>query len=622
MRQIERLHYMDSLRATAMFLGLVLHGSVVFAQWSVDFLRVQDEPSAYVRLFPELVHVFRMQLFFLVAGFFSMVVYQKRGLKSYAINRFKRIFVPFILCVLFLQPWVAGLYFLDISQSEGTVVSQYFQFLLNPSYIIRESAMTGNWFWHFWFMHLLIYFIAAFLIGQIAIIKLGLEFRFVPKLLHLISGKFGMLILAFITYPTLLVSAPFSEVATIGTSLDVLCYYGLFFFFGVLFVGDMAVFERFQKNIKYHVVPFIICLCLVLPMYDAMRLKAPPELLLQNLSLYIGVESLSDLIGSYPFLQNPYNFTGIRAPFEWHLTCILRAYTTWCAIVLFVVLFRVCFSKESALGRYAADSSYFIYLIHLPIQWTIALYLRDRLDSAIAGFWICITATTLICVLLYHILCRATPIGVLLSGRKYSLSLTKEWNDFKKLLRSKMVCFGLVVLTVVSIIADRIESQTEKKLLYFSSHAKPEKIKLYVSGKTPQDLMAIHHFGGRNALHMATYGLPEPRPDEKINESIQLLLDAGFDPMSRDNFGQTPLHYAVRNSNKIALNLLLNAGANPNAVDSEYSNTPLHLAATLKADNMIRRLVTAGGDPNKTRKNGENSIQVYKKFHSKPFPVN
>ncbi|SVD20627.1 uncharacterized protein METZ01_LOCUS373481, partial [marine metagenome] len=102
MRQIDRLHYMDSLRATAMFLGLVLHGSVVFAQWSVDFLRVQDEPSVYVRLFPELVHVFRMQLFFLVAGFFSMVVCQKRGIKSYAINRFKRIFVPFILCVLFL----------------------------------------------------------------------------------------------------------------------------------------------------------------------------------------------------------------------------------------------------------------------------------------------------------------------------------------------------------------------------------------------------------------------------------------------------------------------------------------------------------------------------------------
>ncbi len=622
MRQIDRLHYMDSLRAVAMFLGLVLHGSVVFAQWNVDFCRVHDEPSAFVRLFPELIHIFRMQLFFLVAGFFSMMVCQKRGIKKYAGNRFKRIFIPFILCVLFLQPWVAGIYFLDISQTGDTIVSQYFYFLLNPSYIIREAALTGNWFWHFWFMHLLIYFIAAFLIGKILINKLGLTFRFIPNLLKLISGKFGILILALITYPTLLISAPFSEVATIGTSLDVLCYYGLFFFFGTLFVTDLAVFERFQKNVKYHVVPFVICLCLVLPMYDDMRLKAPPELLLQNLSLYTGVESLSDLIGTFPFLQNPFNFSGIGAPLEWHFICILRAYTTWCAIIVFIVLFKKFFAKESALGKYAADSSYFIYLIHLPIQWAICFFFRDRLDSSIAGYWLCVFSTTIICVLLYHLTCRATPIGVLLSGRKYSLSVAEELNDLKKLIKSKAFCLGLVILTVASVVADRIESQTEKKLLYFSSHAKPEKIKLYISGKTSQDLMAINHIGGRNALHMATYGLPEPSSDEKIAESVQLLLNAGFDPMSRDNFGQTPLHYAVRNGNKIALNLLLNAGADPNAVDSEYSNTPLHLAATLKANNMIRRLVTAGGDPNKTRKNGENSIQVYNKFHSKPFPAN
>ena len=621
MRQIDRLHYMDSLRAVAMFLGLVLHGSIVFAQWNVDFCRVHDEPSAFVRLFPELIHVFRMQLFFLVAGFFSMMVCQKRGIKSYAKNRFKRIFIPFILCVLFLQPWVAGIYFLDISQTGSTIVSQYFHFLLNPSYIIRESALTGNWFWHFWFMHLLIYFIAAFLIGKLLINKLGLTLRFIPNLLELVSSKFGMFILALITYPTLLVSAPFSEVPTIGTSLEILFYYGLFFFFGVLFITDMTVFERFQKNIKYHVIPFIICLSLLLPMYDDMRLKAPPELLLQNLSLYTGVESLSDLIGGFPFLQNPYNFSGISAPLEWHLICILRTYTTWCAIIIFIVLFKKCFAKESALGRYAADSSYFIYLIHLPIQWAIGIYLRDRIDSSIAGFWICVVATTIVCVLLYHLTCRATPIGVLLSGRKYSLSVAEEWNDLKKLIKSKAVCLGLVILTVASFVAHLIESQTEKKLLYFSSHSKPEKIKLYVSGKTPKDLMAINHIGGRNALHMATYGLPEPRPDEKITESIQLLLDAGFDPMSRDNFGQTPLHYAVRNGNKIALNLLLNAGADPNTADSEYGNTPLHLAATLKADDMIRKLVTAGGDPNKMRKNGENTIEIYKKFHFQPFPV-
>ncbi len=75
---------MDSLRATAMFLGLVLHGGVMFGEWTVDFLRHHDESSVFVRYVLELIHVFRMQLFFLVAGFFSMMICEKRGIISYA----------------------------------------------------------------------------------------------------------------------------------------------------------------------------------------------------------------------------------------------------------------------------------------------------------------------------------------------------------------------------------------------------------------------------------------------------------------------------------------------------------------------------------------------------------
>ena len=122
-------------------------------------------------------------------------------------------------------------------------------------------------------------------------------------------------------------------------------------------------------------------------------------------------------------------------------------------------------------------------------------------------------------------------------------------------------------------------------------------------------------------MHMVAYNMPLARPDEKIAESVQLLLDAGLDPMSRDDFGQTPLHYAVRNGNTVVLGLLLKAGADPNAKDTEYGSTPLHLAATLKADDLIRDLVAAGADPGVARKNGEDAIRIYEKFHSKPFPA-
>ena len=621
MRQIDRLHYMDSLRAAAMFLGLVLHASVIYSQFTIDFLRTHDEPSMLLRYVIELIHVCRMQLFFLVAGFFSMMVCQKRGVVSYAKNRFLRIFVPFVLCVFLIQPWLAGHFLLDITASSEPVFSQYINYLVNPGYIVREPGFLGNWFWHFWFMHLLIYFIGAFLICQIVIKKLNIKFAFVPKFLNLLGGKLGILVLALLTYPILLISPPFAEVPTIGTSLEILFYYGLFFFLGVLFFTDVAVFDQFQTNVKYHFIPFVICLYFLFPLIDEVRLKTQPEVLLQNLSLYTGVEAQSSLLGSYPFIQNPFNFTGLTAPFDWHLMCFLRAYTTWCGIVLFIVFFKKFFAKQTALGRYAADSSYFIYLIHFPIQMSMSYYLRDHIGSAMACFWICLVVSTVICVLLYHFTCRATPIGTLLSGRKYSLSIFEEWNDLKLVLKKKSVHVGLVLLAVVSVLADRVETRTEKKLLYFSQYAEPEKIKDYVSGKTPDQLKAIKRLDGRNALHMATYNMSKPRPDEKIAESVQLLLDAGLDVMSVDNFGQTPLHYAVRNGNKIALGLLLEAGANPNAPDAEYGNTPLHLAATVGVDEIIQDLVNAGGDPKLPRNNDETAEQIFANFHSKPFPV-
>ena len=91
--------------------------------------------------------------------------------------------------------------------------------------------------------------------------------------------------------------------------------------------------------------------------------------------------------------------------------------------------------------------------------------------------------------------------------------------------------------------------------------------------------------------------------------------------MSRDDFGQTPLHYAVRNGNTVVLGSLVRAGADPAAKDTEYGSTPLHLAATLKADDLIRDLVAAGADPGVARKNGEDAIRIYEKLHSKPLPA-
>ena len=97
-----RRHDLDALRAAAMLLGIALHGAVSYfpAMWPVQ----DPEQSEGFQLFVESVHGFRMQLFFLLSGFFTMMMYRKKGLAYVARNRTLRIAVPAILGALTIVP--------------------------------------------------------------------------------------------------------------------------------------------------------------------------------------------------------------------------------------------------------------------------------------------------------------------------------------------------------------------------------------------------------------------------------------------------------------------------------------------------------------------------------------
>ena len=78
---------------------------------------------------------------------------------------------------------------------------------------------------------------------------------------------------------------------------------------------------------------------------------------------------------------------------------------------------------------------------------------------------------------------------------------------------------------------------------------------------------------------------------------VQLLLRAGADPQAVDNEGLTPLHYGAVNRNPVITAHLLTAGADPNALDNE-GYTPLHHAARNGwSGRVVTRLLAAGADP-------------------------
>ena len=98
-----RYHDLDALRSFAMILGIAIHG--VFSFNGMPIWPAQDiNQNPQYGVVAEFIHGFRMQLFFLVSGFFTAMMLLKRGSLSVSIHRTKRILIPLILSIILLVP--------------------------------------------------------------------------------------------------------------------------------------------------------------------------------------------------------------------------------------------------------------------------------------------------------------------------------------------------------------------------------------------------------------------------------------------------------------------------------------------------------------------------------------
>lgn len=98
-----RRHDLDALRAVAMLLGIVLHASLAYVPgipWPVQDTR----PAPWLGLVFLAIHGFRMPLFFLVSGYFTAMLWQRRGPGAMLEQRYKRVFVPLVLGFCTLLP--------------------------------------------------------------------------------------------------------------------------------------------------------------------------------------------------------------------------------------------------------------------------------------------------------------------------------------------------------------------------------------------------------------------------------------------------------------------------------------------------------------------------------------
>ena len=85
MPKFTRRNDMDILRASALLLGLSYH---IGSAYSGDGWFIQDQSNSLIKWLCDVIHGFRMPLFFLISGFFTAMLWKKRGLKKLITHRF------------------------------------------------------------------------------------------------------------------------------------------------------------------------------------------------------------------------------------------------------------------------------------------------------------------------------------------------------------------------------------------------------------------------------------------------------------------------------------------------------------------------------------------------------
>ena len=90
-----RLHSVDAARAILLLLGLPYHMAGV-GVYDMEAPRLEFANSPTILIFMSVIHAFRMFAFFILSGYFSAMIVEKRGKNSWIIDRMSRLGIPLL----------------------------------------------------------------------------------------------------------------------------------------------------------------------------------------------------------------------------------------------------------------------------------------------------------------------------------------------------------------------------------------------------------------------------------------------------------------------------------------------------------------------------------------------
>ena len=386
----ERLHALDAVRGGALLLGIAVHLSMSF--WPVPFWPIRDnDPSSELLTSFVVLHIFRMSLFFVLAGFFARLLFKRRGPVGFIKNRAQRIAVPFLVgWPLLFAAFIAVIIWWAVRSAGGGEPLQPPQD--QPGLSWKTLPLL-----HTWFLYVLLWLYAGTLlvVGALNVVdrkgRLGAAadavMRFIVRF-QLAPIVAGTPLAAFFFFKESWIMYGGVHTPDVGLlpNLQAMVAFTSAFGFGWLLHRQMDLLSVWKRWWPLHLA-LAAALSGVCVVYAGMAVDPAA----------VADMSLAHRLGS----------------------SIVYPLAVWTWTFGLIGLSMAFLHRSNKTIRYLADSSYWLYLIHLPVVMVFQVLFANVELAWFVKFPIMLALSFALMIASYQLLVRNTFIGGVLNGRRY-----------------------------------------------------------------------------------------------------------------------------------------------------------------------------------------------------------